>query len=426
MNNASIAPLPRVLDGVDGTGKLVDLSRHLRQHGPAPELRRVDPEALVAEVERAGLRGRGGAGFPTARKLRSVAARRGGKHVVINATEGEPLSRKDRVLLREAPHLVLDGAAVAARAVGAQEATIAFTEHVRGTEESLAAALYQRRGQVRDDPHFQLVATPERFLAGQETALVSYINGGPLQPAFGRPPYVRGVRGRPTLVQNAETLAHLALIARHGSAWYRELGTETEPGSALVTLAGAIQRPGVYEIEHGMALHQLVEIAGPREQIRAFLLGGFFGSWHSGRLERELHLSNRDLQDHGAAMGAGVVFVLGSSSCPVAETARVADWFADQSAGQCGPCERGLGAVSGTVRRLATGSASRGAYLDLRRWSEEIRGRGACHHPDGAVRFVLSALDTFADEFEDHAQHGACERCSDAVLPVGRSVPSLV
>ncbi len=412
--------LPRLLSGVDGNGRLVSHSAHLAEHGSLPELRRLSGESLIGEIERAGLRGRGGAGFPTARKFRTVAARRGQKHVLVNATEGEPLSRKDRMLLREAPHLVLDGAAVAARAVGADDAVIALTENVRGTTESVTRALAERPAQGREDPRFHVVFAPDRFVTGQETALVSFVNGGPGLPTFGALPFQRGIRGRPTLVQNAETMAHVALIARHGADWYRALGPAGDPGSALLTLGGAIERPGVYEAEHGAALDEILDIAGRAAPLRAVLLGGYFGSWIAADRLSRLRLCAEDLRPLGASLGAGVVFALDECACPVAETARVAQWFARQSAGQCGPCVYGLAAVSDTVPQLAAGRADRPAYVDLRRLSEEIIGRGACRHPDGAMRFITSALNVFAAEFDDHAHHGPCEACSEpALLPTG-------
>ena len=272
---AGTAPLPRLLRGV-GREPIVSLQRHLDLHGPLRS--DVSADVLITEIEQSGLRGHGGAGFPTGRKLRTVAGGRGSKTVVINGTEGEPASKKDRAMLREAPHLVLDGAAVAARAVGAGVAYIAHCESdVRGAA-SLEAAIDERAG-LRGDPEFVRFEAPELFLSGQETALINLINGGACTPTFDRRPFERGVRGRPTLVQNAETTAHLALIARHGARWFRQLGPESDPGSALLTVSGAVEAPGVYEIEHGTSLESMLETVRVREPLRAVLIGGYFGSW---------------------------------------------------------------------------------------------------------------------------------------------------
>src|SRR5262249_53754083 len=155
-----------------------------------------------------------------------------------------------------APHLVLDGVAVAARAVDARDAIVVVSAEDERSMQSLELALIDRTAAgVDDDPQFELFVLEPGYVGGQETALVSALNGGPARPTFAPPlPFERGVRRRPTLVQNVETLAHLALIARHGAGWFRQLGTELDPGSALVTLSGAVDAPGVYEIEHGMQL----------------------------------------------------------------------------------------------------------------------------------------------------------------------------
>ena len=260
-------------------------------------------------------------------------------------------------------------------------------------------------------------------MAGQESALVNVLSGGEAKPSFDPRPFEHGVERRPTLVQNVETLAHLGLIVRHGAGWYRQLGTARDPGSALVTLSGSVSAPGVYEIEHGAPLEQLLDAAGLTDELAAVLIGGYFGSWFGAAAIPRLLLSPAELAEHGASLGAGVIVALGQSACPVAETARVADYFALQSAGQCGPCVHGLTAIADTLQQLASGTATPTAGRDLARWSSSIAGRGACQFPDGATRFVSSALRVFADAFDDHLRHGPCPRCGTApVLPVPSAV----
>jgi len=399
---------------------MVALDQHQDVHGPPPDLRRWPPAEIIQLVESAGLRGHGGASFPVARKLRAVASRRGRPIVVANGSEGEPASKKDRALLRELPHLVLDGAAVAAHAVGAREAIVVVSSEDERSMRSLGAALHDRAAaRLHGDPEFELFALAPGFVAGQETAVVSALNGGPAKPTFAPPlPFERGVRRRPTLVQNVETLAHLALIARHGAAWFRELGTAQDPGSALVTVSGAVAAPGVYEIEHGMPLPELLDVVRPTDHVAAVLVGGYFGTWLAPGAAQEARLSGEELRERGAALGAGVIVVLGADACPVAETARIAGWFAAESAGQCGPCVNGLDAIAATVHQLATGTASRTAWSDLERWVRDMPRRGVCQHPDGAIRFISSALGAFELELRDHARRGRCERCDGpAVLP---------
>jgi NADH:ubiquinone oxidoreductase subunit F (NADH-binding) len=414
---ATTAGLPRLLSALS-FGDSVDLDRHLDVHGALPDRRTLDGRALIKAVEASGLRGRGGAAFPTATKMRAVAGARGQAIVVANGCESEPVSAKDALLLCELPHLVLDGAAMAARAVGADEVIVAIEEPNRAARDSLERALSERRAARVDDVGFTLFAAEERFLSGQETALVSQINGGAAKPTFiGTRPTERGVNGGPTLIQNVETLANLALIARHGAAWYRELGPEDETGSRLLTLLGAVEHPGVYEIETGTPLRAVVDAAGgATAEIAGVLIGGYFGSWLPGSALGSIELSNAALAHRGAALGCGAIVLLPAAACPVAETVRVAVYLATETAGQCGPCVHGTAAVARTLHGIAEGRTTRTAFIDLDRWITELPGRGACHHPNGLAHFVSTALDTFGAQFEDHARHGPCERCAGASL----------
>jgi NADH:ubiquinone oxidoreductase subunit F (NADH-binding) len=406
--------LPRLLTEVPA-GEAMSLDHHLAVHGELPREhrhRRHHESALIERVERAGLRGRGGAGFPTAVKLRAVA--RGRRPiVVINAAEGEPASLKDRTLSELLPHLMLDGAELAAQAVGADEAIACVCESAPASLESVATAIEERRGLSGSSVRMQLSVVPGGYVAGQESALVNHLNGGPAIPTFTPPmPFEQGVRRRPTLINNSETLAQLALIARYGSTWFRELGTPSQPGSALVTLSGPVAYPGVYEIEHGASLTSLIDAAGgTTAPARAALLGGYAGSWIDGSLLGGVSLSDEHLATHGASLGAGVVLLLSQDACPVAETARVARWLADQSTRQCGPCLNGLDALATTVAETAGGAVQGNGTKRIERLAALVHRRGACGHPDGAVRLILSALDTFSGEFADHARHGACEAC---------------
>jgi NADH:ubiquinone oxidoreductase subunit F (NADH-binding) len=409
--------LPRLLSGLAG-GEMVDLDSHLDSHGVLPSSGRLDAGSLVELVERCGLRGRGGAAFPTATKLRAVRGARGPAIVVANGCESEPISAKDALLLHELPHLVLDGVELAARAVGAAEAIIAFEEPNSAARESLEIALSERRTEHVDSTRFSLFAAQERFLSGQETALVSQINGGPPKPTFVPPrPTDRGVGRRPTLISNVETLANLALIARYGAEWFRELGTDAETGSRLVTLAGAVEQPGVYEIESGTALGALFAAAGGVSgELAGVLVGGYFGSWLPASGAGALELSNEALNRHGAALGCGAIVALPARSCPVAETVRVAIYLATETAGQCGPCVHGTAAIARTLHGIAEGKATPTAFADLERWVAELPGRGACHHPNGLAHFVSTALRTFKSQFADHARHGPCDGCAAAPI----------
>jgi NADH:ubiquinone oxidoreductase subunit F (NADH-binding) len=424
--HTAVQALPRLLSGIQPRGALT-LEQHLAVHGPVPSgasgrgRHRAGERAssLIDEIERAGLLGHGGAAFPTAVKLRAVAvagARRCAV-VVANGAEGEPASLKDRTLLESLPHLVLDGAILAAEAVTTEEVIVCVCESAGAGIDSLARAIEERSdaGSQRSRG-LRLATVPSHFVAGQESALVNFLNRGAAKPTFTPPlPFERGVRNRPTLVNNVETLAHIALIARHGAPWFRELGTPSQPGSALVTLSGAIAHPGVYEIEHGASLSSLIAAGGgATARVHGALIGGYAGSWVSGRLLSGVALSNEHLASHGTSLGAGVVLLLSADACPIAESARLARWLAGQSARQCGPCVHGLDALASTVEELAGGIAGARVAARIGQLTALVSRRGACGHPDGALGTILSALDVFAAEFAEHARHGPCAACSRA------------
>jgi NADH:ubiquinone oxidoreductase subunit F (NADH-binding) len=412
MERSGPTGLPRLLAGLDPAGGVVTLADHEREHGPLP---RCAAHELIEAVEQSGLRGRGGADFPTARKLRAVAERgRRGATVVVNGSETEPASDKDRLLLSRLPHLVLDGAVLAARAVGAREVIVKVWENAIAQLRALESAISVR---ADEGVRFTLAGGPNGYVSGEESAVIHYLNGGPSLPTFVPPrPFERGYRGRPTLIQNPETLAQIALVARYGAHWYRELGTAADPGSALVTISGAVAAPGVYELAFGTPMTDLLAAAGgATEPLQALLVGGYFGTWVDSTRALSLRLAREDLRSVGCTLGSGVLIALGESACGLHESARVIDYLARQSAGQCGPCVYGLRAIADGVQAMADGVAQERERV--LRWSVEVNGRGACHHPNGAARFVQSALDVFADEIEWH-RRGRCQ-ASPAGLPVG-------
>jgi NADH:ubiquinone oxidoreductase subunit F (NADH-binding) len=256
-------------------------------------------------------------------------------------------------------------------------------------------------------------------VTGEETAVLNFLARGVAKPTFVPPrPYERGLRGRPTLIQNPETLCQLALIARYGSDWFRELGSDADPGSALVTISGEVDNPGVYELAFGTPMTDLLAAAGgPSEPLQALLVGGYFGTWVESSRAMELRLSREDLRSVGCSLGAGVLIALGKSACGLHESARVIQYLAHESSGQCGPCVHGLPAIADSVGALADGVAHPREVDRLLRWTSEVRGRGACHHPDGAVRFVESVLAVFGDEIQSHHNRRCTAR--PAGLPVG-------
>jgi NADH:ubiquinone oxidoreductase subunit F (NADH-binding) len=402
---------PRLLGELRRDGRPVSLAAHVERYGPLPlELR---PEELRDRVAESGLTGRGGAGFPTAAKLESVLGTRTRPIVVANGAEGEPPSGKDKVLLAYAPHLVIDGAVLAARAVGAKRVVVATTSTVHA---AVARALGERRTDAGIVVRTSVV--PDRFVAGEETALVQFLNGGPALPTSTPPrPYERGVGGAPTVVLNVETLAQLALVARFGATWFRAAGTPDEPGSALVTVSGAVRTPGVYEIELGSPFAGLLEQAGADHHAQAYLVGGYFGTWVSAPDASRAALSNAGLARFGASLGARAIVALPADACGVVETARVARYLAEQSAGQCGPCVHGLAAVADSLEQLVRRDTRTIDVALLQRRLAQIVNRGACRHPDGAARLVASALRVFAGEVDGHLHGRRCAGHGRQVLP---------
>ena len=348
--------------------------------------------SFIDHMERAGLRGRGGAAFPTATKWRAVAARsRRDAVIVVNGAEGEPRSMKDRFLMTTRPHDVLDGAFVAARELRARRVVLYIGERHAAARDAMLRALADR-------PHSERrlvthAAAPARYVAGVEAAAIHFLNQRIATPTTVPPyPFEHGVDGAPTLVQNVETLTQVAALARTGSL----------AGTALLTLAGGVTRPGVFEVAQGTTVGDAVTMAGgPSAEPRAVLVGGYFGRWMQADEAWPLAITP------AARIGCGVIGLLPYDRCPVCDVAGIMRYLACESSAQCGPCFFGLRALADACTRVAQGGSNPEDLGRLRRWAAEVRGRGACKHPDGAALFLASALDVFAQEFAGHEAHPA-------------------
>jgi len=390
---------------------------HARVHGePLTALR---SGQIIDQLERTGVLGRGGAGFPLLVKMKAVAAAQGKPVIVVNASEGEPAIWKDRTLLAHVPHLVLDGAQLAAAALGADRIHVAVNPAYRPAHLALLLALTQRRERFVDVAPVTVHVVPDEFTAGECSSVVGLINGGRGRPEFVKTiAAVRGVGGRPTLLSNTETFAQLAILSRMGDR-YADVGAPGEPGTAMFTVRGAVAQDVVVEAPLGTTVGDLVAgVGGLVEPIQAVLVGGYHGRWMPVHAAWDAPLSVTEMRARGGAVGAGLVVPLAAHACPLVEVSRVVEYLAAETAGQCGPCVNGLPAIADAVTSLARGLADADTLDRIARWSGLVVGRGVCKHPDGTVGFVRSALDVFAEHVERHL-HGPCGLPWRKLLPVG-------
>ncbi|MFD7395632.1 NADH-ubiquinone oxidoreductase-F iron-sulfur binding region domain-containing protein [Streptomyces virginiae] len=366
-----------------------------------------DPEELLAHLDAAGLRGRGGAGFPAAVKLRSVRGRGGSPVVVANGEEGEPGSVKDRWLLRARPHLVLDGLARAAAVTGAVRGYVYLSDPAAG--ESVRRALAEHPPPLP----VEVVETAHTYVAGEESAVVRRIDGGPALPTAKPPrPFERGVGGEPTLVSNVETLARIALTATRPDL-RRAIARST-----LVTLSGGPATPMLTEVPYGIPLRTLAARYGAPEAAGA-LMGGLFGGLVDAHA-LDLPLEPGALTAAGTALGCGALHFLAPGGCPVTTAADAAAHLAAESARQCGVCVSGTAAVGKALYGLASGTAGPDTEDNLRRWSQGLTGRGACGLLDAAAGIAGSLLRSFPAHLRSHLA-APCPVCAAAAPAAGRS-----
>ena len=380
---------PALLAGIaEGPG----LAAHRRRRGPAPT---PTADELVELAKAVDLRGRGGAGFPSAIKLASANRRKA--VVVVNASEGEPASRKDAALMALAPHVVLDGAAGVAHALGTREVHLVLPSELPSIRAGIEKAL-RERADAGERVRWEIHDAAPRFVAGQAQAVLQLLAGKENLPVTAwQPEAVRGHKGRPTLLSNAETFAHLGHLAQVGADGYAAFGTADEPGTTLLTLRGDGWDPEVREVAFGTPLS---DILSADEMSQPLLLGGYHGTWLKPAQLAGLNVSRIDIAAAGATLGAGVILPLAEGWCPLVRTEALVDYLAGQSAGRCGPCYKGLPALAEAVRDLVHRGGPFGRVEEL---CGLVARRGACAHPDGTARLVASMLTRFPEEVDSHA-----------------------
>lgn len=413
-----VVGLPQLTSGFDLVERL-DLPMHLKVHGPLEPL---GGEQLAQLSERINLKGRGGAGFPFHKKLRSVAEaaiKRGVRPVVVvNGSEDEPACRKDTVLINRAPHLILDGALLCAEAMGARTLVIGVTRE--STQRSMEAALAERglSNGRRSALRARVQRNPVRMVTGAAASLIRSIDGGPAIPPGRKVSASRsGVGGAPTLLSNAETFAQLAIAARIGPERYGNTGLYDEPGTVMLTVSGAVARPMVIEVPTGVPLRYVLQLAGAPPVPQGVLTGGYHGKWIDAATVDEAIVSRNSLQQVGGSLGAGAILPIGQDTCPLGESLRVAQWLAEESAGQCGPCYLGLPAAARGLEDILNGGGP-AALEAVKQVAKNVKRRGACSHPDGSAMFLESTVKAFTDDLAAHVLGNGCGRPVEGVLPL--------
>ena len=402
--------------------------------------RSMAPADVIEEVRDSGLRGRGGAGFPTGRKW--AAVRQGGgqhRYVVCNGAEGEPATFKDRALLRANPYLVVEGAVIAAVAVEASEVFLAVKSSFGREREALSRALDEMGGaDLLGDAPVRLVVGPEEYLFGEEKALLEVIEGNEPLPRW-LPPYLHGLfvtepqlgwdahdteeghqdehEAHPTLVNNVETLANVPHILARGSAWFRSIGTAESAGTVVCTVVGDIARPGVVEVELGSALGELLEHCGgalPGRTIRAVLSGVANPALTSDQLDTPL--SYEAMEAAGSGLGAAGFMVYDDTACMVEVARDLSRFLYVESCGQCLPCKLGTGEITAALTRLCSGKGSAGDLERIEEWLPLVVDANRCYLPVEERRVVASLLLSFPEDFAAHLE-GPCPRPRDIPVP---------
>lgn len=380
------------------------------------------PEQVIDCIREAGLVGKGGAGFPTHLKMRRLFEQPGAKKVVVlNGSEHEPGSYKDRHLLEHYPHTVLEGALLLAYAVKASDVIVAINEKLLSCVDQLSAALHAARDAAVDFAGIsvEVRTVPDVYIVGEETALLEVLEGNPALPRK-KPPYPieKGFHGAPTLIQNIETAAHIPYILSAGAKAYRSLGVNGN-GVTLCTLGAEFKRPGIYEVPLGTPIREILDGLGgglrDGTAIKAIQPGGpSSGFLASGDLD--LPLDAEVLKRHGSALGCAAIRAYSVETCMVAEISKIMHFFAQGSCGQCPRCRMETTMLDTIIRRVLTGGGNWQLLGQIEKLVALAKGEGKCSLIDMPVAPIKSGLALFSAEFQTHIE-GGCRWCAAQAAP---------
>jgi NADH-quinone oxidoreductase subunit F len=391
-------------------------------------------EDVVSEIKRAGLRGRGGAGFPTGVKWEKVLTHRvPERYFVCNAGEHEPGTFKDRFLLKTNPHPVLEGVLIAAHTVKAKAAYIyvnhEYVEELatlrKAAEQARAAGLLGKNiFETGLDLDIEFVEGQGSYVAGEETAMLESMQGRPAMPRQ-KPPFYPtdfGLYGKPTLVNNVETLCNVPPLLRHGAAWFREVGTEKSPGTMLFSVSGAVVRPGVYELPMGTPIRTLIFECGggvpDGRAVKAVFPGGpSFSMVTADQLDTPMDFET--LKKAGTGLGSAGVIVVDDHTCMVGVALKYGNFFRVESCGQCPPCRMGTINLADLLQKIENGEGTEKDFATLLQLCGFVKGRGYCTVVTGASVLVESSLRLFRQEFEEHIVQKRCPYQPEAAMAGG-------
>ncbi len=378
------------------------------------------PDGTIEEVGRSGLRGRGGAGFPTGRKWSGVAAAGGDRHyVVANAAEGEPGTFKDRALIRANPYQLVEGLMVAALAVGAHEALIGLKAGFERETEALTRAVAEmQRAGICTDCQISIVGGPEEYLFGEEKALIAVLEGNEPLPGL-MPPYQEGLQGQPTLVNNAETLSNVPHILVRGAEWFRAMGTGESPGNMVCTVVGDVVAPDVGEMEMGTPLRDVISAVGsglPAGRSIKAVFSGVANPVLTGD-QLDAPLSYEGFAAAGSGLGAAGFIVYDDTACMVEAARCFSRFLAVESCGQCSPCKIGSGEITRLLERIEMGAGTEPDVEEIGAWLSKVTDGARCYLATQEREVVGSILAAFPEEFAAHLEGGACPYRRPLVIP---------